>query len=120
MIFCSPLPIHCDLPSSPRIQLEHETGLASVIDGPGEAEHNAVTSDLEDEGSYEHEEQMSEADEEEDKEPWNISHFTPPTLAEARAALRDIEMMLKPPRKTGRRYKDPRLTRFLQTRLEFM
>lgn len=42
----------------------------------------------------------------------------PPTKDEARAALTDLSLILKPPRKTGARYKDPSLDLLLRNRLE--
>jgi hypothetical protein len=44
----------------------------------------------------------------------------PPTVNEAAAALKDIKLMLKPPRASGIGYKDPRLDSLLRSRLEKM
>ncbi|KAH9924420.1 uncharacterized protein B0H18DRAFT_1119954 [Fomitopsis serialis] len=43
-----------------------------------------------------------------------------PSLESAKAALADIKLLLRPPRKTGYGYKDPKLDRVLQERLEGM
>ena len=45
---------------------------------------------------------------------------SPPTLEDARLALADIKKVLKPPRKTGKGYKDPKIDLVLRGRLELM
>ena len=82
----------------------------------------------------EEEEEGSEDDNEDDEElqgvgvhtPWTSSPFLtgqylpPPTIEEAAAALKDIELMLKPPQDLGKGYKDPKLNLLLCSWLEKM
>ncbi|KIJ09520.1 hypothetical protein PAXINDRAFT_87353, partial [Paxillus involutus ATCC 200175] len=44
----------------------------------------------------------------------------PPTVESARRALHDLKLILKPPRESGRGFKDPQLPLVLRTRLEWM
>ncbi|KAJ7614709.1 hypothetical protein DFH06DRAFT_1344041 [Mycena polygramma] len=48
------------------------------------------------------------------------SQHNPPTIEEARKALADLRLLLRPPRKTGKGYKDPKLDLFTRTWLEWL
>jgi hypothetical protein len=71
-----------------------------------------------------------EDDEEVDEElpiPWTNStpvlagqFIPPPTINEARLALVDLKLILRPPRSSGWGHKDPKLDLLLRTRLERM
>jgi hypothetical protein len=73
----------------------------------------------------------SEGDDELDEGNTPTTHWTrpplvagqyspPPTIDEAAIALKDIRLMLNPPRASGIGYKDPKLDSLLQSRLEKM
>jgi hypothetical protein len=49
-----------------------------------------------------------------------LDNLYPPTINEARLALVDLKLILRPPRSSGWGHKDPKLDLLLRTRLERM